>query len=131
MPEYCHDKAREALNIMMAGACAAGIAPIPGAMTVGLTVVQTAVVYRIARIYDFRVEAAGGVAALIAAILAKSGSAILMGRVAGEVANFVPLIGWAVKPAIGAGTTKAFGEATIAFFENIHPNKIYDSSKAT
>jgi hypothetical protein len=41
MPEYCCDKARAELNLMLAGGCAAGIAPIPGAMTVGLTAVQT------------------------------------------------------------------------------------------
>ncbi len=125
MPEYCCDKARAELNLMLAGGCAAGIAPIPGAMTVGLTTVQTAVVYRIARIYDYKIEAAGGVAALVAAIMARSGASFLVGRAAGEVANFVPLIGWAVKPAIGAGTTKAFGETTITFFETMSPNKIY------
>jgi len=125
MSEYCRDKARQELTLMLAGGCAAGIAPIPGAMTVGLTAVQTAVVYRIARIYDYQVEAAGGVAALVAAIIARSGATFLVGRAAGEVANFIPLVGWVVKPAIGAGATKAFGEATIAFFESLSPNKIY------
>lgn len=125
MIEYCRDKSRKELDLMLAGGCAAGIAPIPGAMTIGLTAVQTAVVYRIARIYDVQVEAAGGVAALVAAIVARSGASVLVGRVAGEAANFVPLIGWAIKPAIGAGTTKVFGEAAIAFFENMYPNKIY------
>lgn len=125
MPEYCRDKARDELNLMLAGGCAVGIAPIPGAMTIGLTAVQTAVVYRIARIYDYQIEAAGSVAALVAAIMARSGATVLVGKVSGEVANFVPLVGWAAKPAIAVGTTKAFGEATIAFFEARSPNKIY------
>lgn len=126
MIQYCRDKARQELNLILAGGAATGIAPIPGAMTLGLTALQTAVVYRIARIYDYKVEAAGGAAALVAAILARSGASWAVGRVAGEVANFVPVVGWAIKPAIGVGTTKAFGEATIAFFENLSPNKVFD-----
>jgi hypothetical protein len=37
----------------------------------------------------------------------------------------IPGIGGLVQPAIGADAVKAFGEAAIAYFESIHPDKIY------
>ena len=125
MPKYCRDKAREELTLLIGGGAAAGIVPIPGAFTAGTTVIQIAVVNRMARIYGFSVEAAGGAAAVAAAIMLVGGASTL-GKVAGEAANFIPVVGWLAKPAIGAATTKAFGEAAIAYFENTSPSKFYE-----
>ncbi|MGI2907951.1 hypothetical protein [Tolypothrix sp. VBCCA 56010] len=131
MPKYCRDQAREELFLMMGGGAATGVAgaiPIVGAaaFNLSLTAVQAAVVTRIAQIYDVDIIAAGGAGALAGAIIA-AGAGQLLARVGGTIAGFIPGVGGLVQPAIGAGAVKAFGEAAIAYFENIHPNKIYSS----
>ncbi len=126
MVQYCRDKAREELMLLIGGGAASGVVPVPGAFTAGTTAIQILVVNRIARIYGFSVEAAGGAAAVAGAIMLAGGASTL-GKVAGEAANFIPIIGWIAKPAIGAATTKAFGEAAITYFESRYPDKIYDS----
>ncbi|OKH22865.1 hypothetical protein [Chroogloeocystis siderophila] len=124
-PKYCRDKAREDLPKMIASGAVSGTVPVPGAFTAGTTVVQLYVVKRLAEIYGVNVEEmSGGIKAIATAITAL-GIGSTVGKVAGEVASFVPVVGWLAKPAIGAATTKAFGEATIAYFENIYPDRVY------
>lgn len=131
MPKYCRDQAREELLLMMGGGALTGVAggiPVVGAaaFNVSLTAVQAAVVTRIAQVYDVDIIAAGGAGALAGAIIA-AGAGQLLARVGGTIAGFIPGVGGLVQPAIGAGAVKAFGEAAIAYFENMHPNKIYSS----
>lgn len=126
-PKYSRDKAREDLPRMIATGAASSAVPIPGAFTAGTTVVQLYVVKRIAEIYGVKVEELpGGVKAIVTAVTAL-GIGSTVGKVAGEAASFIPVVGWLAKPAIGAATTKAFGEATIAYFENIYPDRVYVS----
>lgn len=129
MPKYCRDQAREELFLMMGGGVATGVLggiPVVGAaaFNLSLTAVQAAVVTHIAQIYDVDIIAAGGAGALAGAIIA-AGTGQLLARVGGTIAGFIPGVGGLVQPAIGAGAVKAFGEAAIAYFENMHPNKIY------
>lgn len=129
MTKYCRDQAREELLLMMGGGAATGVAgsiPVVGAgvFNASLTVVQAAVVTRIAQIYDVDIIAAGGAGALAAAIIAAGGGQLLA-RVGGTIAGFIPVVGGLVQPAVGAAAVKAFGEAAIAYFESMHPNKIY------
>ena len=131
MPKYCRDQAREELFLMMGGGALTGVAggiPVVGAaaFNLSLTAVQGAVVIRIAQIYDVDIIAAGGAGALAGAIIAAGGGQLLA-RLGGTIAGFIPGVGGLVQPAIGAGAVKAFGEAAIAYFENMHPNKIYSS----
>jgi len=129
MPKYCRDQARQELSMMMGGGALTGVAgaiPIFGAaaFNLSLTAVQVAVVTRIAQVYDVDIIAAGGAGALAGVIIA-AGAGQLLARVGGTIAGFIPGVGGLVQPAIGAGAVKAFGEAAIAYFENMHPNKIY------
>lgn len=55
------------------------------------------------------------------------GGGQLLFRIGGGIAGFIPGIGQIVQPTIGAGAVKAFGEAAIAYFENMYPDKIYSS----
>jgi uncharacterized protein (DUF697 family) len=131
MPKYCRDQARQELFLMMGGGALTGVAggiPVVGAATfnLSLTAVQVAVVTRIAQVYDVDIIAAGGAGALAGAIIAAGGGQLLA-RLGGTIAGFIPGVGGLVQPAIGAGAVKAFGEAAIAYFENMHPNKIYSS----
>ena len=124
MPKYCRDQ-------MMGGGAAAGVAggiPFIGAITfnAGLTAVQAAVVTRIAQVYNVDLIAAGGAAGIAGAIIAMGGGQLLL-RMGGIIAGFVPGIGQFVQPTIGVGAVKAFGEAAIAYFENMNPDKIYGS----
>ncbi|WP_230966547.1 hypothetical protein [Nostoc commune] len=91
-----------------------------------VTVVQAAVVNRIAQVYNVDLIAAGGAGGIAGAIIAMGGGQLLF-RMGGIIAGFVPGIGQFVQPTIGVGAVKAFGEAAIAYFENMHPNKIYGS----
>ncbi len=127
--KYCCDQARDELLLMMGGGAATGVAgsiPIIGAgvFNASLTVVQAAVVTRIAQVYNVDIIAAGGAGALAGAIIAAGGGQLLA-RVGGTIAGFIPGIGGLVQPAVGAAAVKAFGEAAIAYFESMHPNKIY------
>lgn len=129
MPKYCRDQARDELLLMMGGGAAAGVAggvPVLGAaiFNLSLTAVQAAVVTRIAQVYGVDLIPAGGAGAIAAAIIAMGGGQLLF-RIGGGVVGMIPGIGQIVQPVIGASAVKAFGEAAIAYFENMHPNKIY------
>ncbi len=127
-PEYCRDKARKELALMMGGGAVVGAVPVPGAFTAGTTAVQIAMVTRLAKIYGFSLEAAGGAAAVAGAIMV-FGGANTLSKIAGEASTFIPFVGWLAKPAIAAAATKAFGEAAIAYFESHYPNKIYNPAE--
>ena len=67
--KYCRDQARDELLLMMGGGAATGVAgsiPIIGAgvFNASLTVVQAAVVTRIAQVYNVDIIAAGGAGAV-------------------------------------------------------------------
>lgn len=114
---------------MMGGGVAAGAAggvPFLGAVVfqTGLTAVQIAVVTRIAKVYDVDLIPAGGAGAIAGAIMAMGGSQLLF-RLGGGVAGVIPIVGGLIQPGIGAGAVKAFGEAAIAYFEKMYPDKIY------
>ncbi|WP_392476289.1 hypothetical protein [Nostoc sp. C110] len=131
MLKYCRDQARDELWLMMGGGAAVGVAggvPVIGALTfnAGLTAVQAAVVTRIAQVYNVDLIPAGGAGAVAGAIIAMGGGQLLF-RIGGGIAGFIPGVGQVVQPAIGAGAVKAFGEAAIAYFENMYPDKIYSS----
>ena len=68
--------------------------------------------------------AAGGAGAIAGAIMVMGGSQLLF-RLGGGVAGVIPIIGGLIQPGIGAGAVKAFGEAAIAYFEKMYPDKIY------
>ncbi len=121
--KYCRDQARDELLLMMGGGAATGVAgsiPIIGAgvFNASLTVVQAAVVTRIAQVYNVDIIAAGGAGALAGAVIAAGGGQLLA-RVGGTIAGFIPGIGGLVQPAVGAAAVKAFGEAAITYFEGI------------
>ncbi len=129
MVQYCRDQARNELWLMMGGGVAAGAiggVPILGAVAfqTGLTAVQIAVVTRIAQVYDVDLIPAGGAGAIAGAIMVMGGSQLLF-RLGGGVAGVIPIIGGFIQPGIGAGAVKAFGEAAIAYFEKMYPDKIY------
>lgn len=131
MVKYCRDQARDELWLMMGGGAAVGGAggiPVIGALAfnAGLTVVQAAVVNRIAQVYNVDLIAAGGAGGIAGAIIAMGGGQLLF-RMVSIIAGFVPGIGQFVQPTIGVGAVKAFGEAAITYFENMHPDKIYGS----
>ncbi|GEM_PF-2108677 len=126
MSKLARDQAGEELLLMMGGGAAVGFIPLPIVFTVGISTVEFAVVNRIARIYDVDIVAAGGVASLAAAVMAAGGGNFLH-TIAGEIANYIPIpfLKEVVKPVIGAGAVGSFGVATIAYFENLYPGKLY------
>lgn len=129
MVKYCRDQARDELWLMMGGGVAAGAAggvPLLGAVAFqgGLTAVQVAVVTRIAQVYGVDLIPAGGAGAIAGAIMAMGGGQLLF-RLGGGVAGVIPIVGGLIQPVIGAGAVKAFGEAAIAYFEKMYPDKIY------
>ncbi|MFL9458489.1 MULTISPECIES: hypothetical protein [Nostocales] len=126
MTQYCRDRAREELSLMMGGGAATGVAgtiPVVGAVVFGtsFTVIQATVIYRIAQIYDVDITDMD----IIDPGKWGPGSGAIMAAIVGTIAGFIPGVGVLVQPAVGAATVKAFGEAAIAYFENIYPNKIY------
>lgn len=124
MSKLCRDQAKDELPLLAGGGAAAGVIPIPFLFTAGITLAQIAVVNRIARIYSADGVPAGSGAALAGAVMI-AGGADLLSKIAGELSGLIPFAGRLVKPALGASATWAFGEAAIAYFENLYPNRLY------
>ena len=105
-PRFCREKARSLVHTYAAGGCAWAVLPIPIATSTGLCALETHMIYWIGRVY---------------AELASVG----LKTVALNAANFLPVIGWAIKGAIAATTIEGLGEVIIRHFETRHPGKVY------
>ena len=91
-----------------------GTSWLPGASTAILCTLEATMCYQIGRIY--KVNYSMGEAATAAGAV---GVAAFVGKLAAmEAATFIPVIGWAAKPAIAAGIVKSMGHLVIKHFED-------------
>jgi uncharacterized protein (DUF697 family) len=89
---------------------------IPGADLPIMTVNQIRLVLRIADAYGFEIDRER-----LPEVLAVIGSAFGFRALARKTIGLVPLVGWAVKGAIGYTGTRAIGEAAVRYFESRAP----------
>jgi uncharacterized protein (DUF697 family) len=117
--DACRDKARALVHRYAVAGTAWAVLPIPGATSVGLTAMETHLIYWIGRIYgetptsmDVAMTAAG----LELASIALKTAAV-------EAATAVPVIGWGIKGAIAGSAIEALGEMVIRHYEQKYPDK--------
>jgi uncharacterized protein (DUF697 family) len=89
---------------------------VPGADLPIMTVNQIRLVLRIADAYGFEIDRER-----LPEVLAVIGSAFGFRALARKTIGLVPLVGWAVKGAIGYTGTRAIGEAAVRYFESRAP----------
>ena len=95
--------------------------PIPIATSTGLCALETHMIYWIGRVYGE--ELGKGDIFMIGSGLELA--SVGLKAVALNAANFLPVVGWAIKGAIAATTIEGLGEVIIRHFETRHPGKIY------
>jgi uncharacterized protein (DUF697 family) len=117
--DVCSERARALVHRYAVAGTAWAILPIPVATSVGLTAMETHLLYWIGRIYgenptsmDVAMTAAG----LEVASVALKAAAI-------EAAIAVPVIGWGIKGAIAGSAIEALGEMAIRHYEQKYPGK--------
>ena len=118
-PATCKEKARVLVHKYAAFGTAWAILPIPVGTSVGLTALETHLIYWISRIYGEEPSArdvamtAGGLE--LASVALKT--------MAVEGATFVPVIGWGIKAGIAGTAIEGIGQLVIDHFEKKYPGK--------
>jgi len=119
-PRPCRDRAQALVHKYAVAGTAWAVLPIPIATSLGLTAMETHLIYWIGRIYgespssmDVAMTAGG----LELASLALKTAAV-------EAANAVPVIGWGVKGAIAGSAIEALGQVVIRHYEEKYPGKV-------
>jgi uncharacterized protein (DUF697 family) len=116
----CKDKARALVHKYAAFGTAWALLPIPGATSVGLTALETHMIYWIGRVYG---EAPTHQDVLMTAAGLELCSVALK-TIAVEGAVLIPAVGWGIKASIAGGAIEAIGNAIIQHYENRHPGKM-------
>ena len=119
-PPTCKEKARALVHKYAAFGTAWALLPIPGATSIGLTALETHMIYWIGRVYgdaptqqDILVTAAGLELASVA-----------LKTIAIEGAGLVPAVGLGIKASIAGGAIEGIGNAIIQHYETKHPGKV-------
>lgn len=99
-----------------AGAGMGALVPIPGS-SMAITAAEVKLVADIASAYGERLD---DVEAL--RVVALSGAKNVGVKVVGEVAAYIPIVGWMARPALFAASVKAVGDAMIRHYEARHPS---------
>ena len=119
----CYGKATEWVHLYALGGGALAVIPnpIPFGTTASLVAAETHMVYWIARIYgeDLSMKEIG----LVLGGIGLAGEGLR--TVALEAANWVPVIGWLVKPVIAAGAIEGIGHVIARHYEQKYPGKFY------
>lgn len=102
-----------------AGAGVGGLIPVPGT-SMAVTAAEVKLVVDIAAAYGERIDD-GGAVKLIGLSTVKN----LGVKALGEAVGWVPLLGWAARPALYAASVKAVGDAAVRHYESLRPDAIY------
>jgi len=117
--ELCREAARKLVHKYAAFGAAFAALPIPIATSIGLTAMETHLIYWVGKIYDD--TPSHGETMMVASGLEIS--SVGLKAVAREVAGFIPVIGWGVKAAIAGSAIEGLGHLVITHYEKKHPNK--------
>ena len=102
-----------------AGAGVGGLIPVPGT-AMAVTAAEVKLVVDIAAAYGERIDDAWAVKLIGLSTMKNLGM-----KVIGEAAAWVPLVGWAARPALFAASVKAVGNAAVRHYEGLRPDAIY------
>ncbi|HEY2512895.1 MAG TPA: hypothetical protein VGI39_18640 [Polyangiaceae bacterium] len=119
-PDTCRDRARKLVHKYAVAGTTWAILPIPVATSLGLTAMETHLLYWIGRIYGENPSSMD--VAMTAGSLELASVALKTAAV--EAANAVPVIGWGVKGAIAGSAIEAIGDLAIRHYEQKYPGKL-------
>jgi uncharacterized protein (DUF697 family) len=102
-----------------AGAGVGGLVPVPGT-AMAVTAAEVKLVVDIAAAYGERIDDAWAVKLIGLSTVKNLGM-----KAIGEAAAWVPLVGWAARPALFAASVKAVGDAAVRHYEGLRPDAIY------
>lgn len=119
----CSERSHLWVHAYAAGGAAFAALPIPIGTSVGLAAAETYMIYWIGRVYGEQLSP-GDISMVLGGLQLAS---IGLKTLAMEALNFVPVIGWAVKPVIAASAIEAIGAATIGHFEGKYPGRVYSA----
>jgi uncharacterized protein (DUF697 family) len=115
----CRAKSRALVHKYAVAGTTWAVLPIPVATSIGLTAMETHLIYWIGRIYGeapTRMDVLMTAGGLELASVALKTAAI-------EAANAVPVIGWGIKGAIAGSAIEAIGDVVIRHYEQKYPGK--------
>ena len=118
-PRACRERAQALVHKYALAGTAWAVLPIPIGTSLGLTAMETHLVYWIGRIYGEHptsMDVAMSAGGLELASVALKTAAV-------EAANAVPVIGWGVKGAIAGSAIEALGQLVIRHYEEKYPGK--------
>jgi uncharacterized protein (DUF697 family) len=116
----CRERSRALVHKYAVAGTTWAVLPIPVATSIGLTAMETHLVYWIGRIYGESptrmdvVMTAGGLE--LASVALKTAAL--------EAANALPVVGWGIKGAIAGSAIEALGEVVIRHYEEKYPGKL-------
>jgi uncharacterized protein (DUF697 family) len=116
----CRERARALVHKYAVAGTAWAVLPIPMATSLGLTAMETHLIYWIGRIYGETPSSMD--VAMTAGGLELASVALKTAAV--EAANALPVIGWGVKGAIAGSAIEALGQVVIAHYEEKYPGKL-------
>src|SRR5580704_11715983 len=114
------DRARALVHKYAVAGTAWAVLPIPVATSLGLTAMETHLIYWIGRIYGEHPSSMD--VAMTAGGLELASVALKTAAV--EAANAIPVIGWGVKGAIAGSAIEAIGNLAIRHYEEKYPGKL-------
>ncbi len=117
--ETCRQKSRALVHKYAVAGTTWAVLPIPVATSLGLTAMETHLIYWIGRIYGeepTRMDVMMTAGGLELASVALKTAAI-------EAANAVPVVGWGIKGAIAGSAIEAIGDLVIRHYEQKYPGK--------
>ena len=92
---------------------------MPGT-SMAVTAAEVKLVVDIAAAYGERIDDGGAVKLIGLSTVKNLGVTAL-----GEAVGWVPLVGWAARPALFAASVKAVGDAAVRHYEGLRPDAIY------
>ncbi len=117
--ELCRDAARKVVHKYAAAGTAFAAIPIPIATSIGLTALETHLIYWIGRIYD---DAPNHAETMMIGSGLEVGS-IGLKTVVRQLVGLVPVVGWGIKAVVAGAAIEGIGHAVIHHFESKHPGR--------
>ncbi len=116
----CRDRARRVVHGYAACGAVWALLPVPMATSAGLALLETHLIYWVARIYGEHPTRSDVLMTAAGLELASVG----LKTVAVEGAALVPVIGLGIKAGIAGSVVEAIGQAVVLHFESKYPEKL-------
>jgi uncharacterized protein (DUF697 family) len=116
----CRERAQALVHKYAVAGTAWAVLPLPVATSLGLTAMETHLIYWVGRTYGEHPTSMD--VAMAAGGLELASIALKMCAI--EAANAVPVLGWGVKGAIAGSAIEALGQVVIRHYEEKYPGKL-------